>query len=220
MARFGCRDMVILYGSTEAGPVSILRPGDVARKPETVGRAYLDVDVRLIDEHARDVMPGAVGEIAVRSELTMLGYWRNPEETARTKRNGWVLTGDLGAYDADGFLSIVGRCKEVIRSGGESIFPAEIERVLLTHPQIREAGVVGIPDPHWGEAVAAAIVLREGAALTEADVIEHVRTHLAGYKKPRHVCFVSELPRTAASQQVHKPLLREQILQQLADGND
>ena len=216
MTRFGCRDMVILYGSTEAGPVSILRPCDVARKPETVGRAYLDVDVRLVDEHARDVIPGAVGEIAVRSELTMQGYWRNPDETARIKRNGWVLTGDLGAYDADGFLSIVGRRKEVIRSGGESIFPAEIERVLLSHPQIREASVVGIPDPHWGEAVAAAVVLRDGAALAETDVIEHVRAHLAGYKKPRHVFFFKDLPRTAASQQVHKPLLREQILQRLA----
>ena len=214
--RFGGRDLVILYGSTEAGPVSILRPRDVARRPESVGRPYLDVDIRLVDEEGHDVASGAVGEIAVRSEFTMQAYWRNAEETARTKRDGWVFTGDLGAFDAEGFLSIVGRRKEVIRSAGENVFPVEIERVLLTHAQIREASVVGIPDPHWGEAAVAAIVLRDGAMLTAADVVAFLRQHLAGYKKPRHVCFLPELPRTAASQQVHKPLLRELLLEQIA----
>jgi acyl-CoA synthetase (AMP-forming)/AMP-acid ligase II len=211
-----CRDMVILYGSTEAGPVSVLRPPDVARKPETVGRPYLDVDVRLVDEDGRDVPRGAVGEIVARSEFTMLGYWRNPEETARTKRDGWVHTGDLGTFDDEGFLSVVGRRKEVIRSAGESIFPAEIERVLLAHPDVREASVVGIPDSYWGEAVVAAVVLRAGATLDADAVVAHVREHLAGYKKPKHVCFLSELPRTAASQQVHKTLLREIVLRRLA----
>jgi fatty-acyl-CoA synthase len=218
MERLRCRDMVILYGSTEAGPVSVLRPPDVRRKPETVGRPYLDVDVRLVSEDGRDVARGDVGEIVVRSEFTMRGYWRNPDETARTKCCGWVHTGDLGAFDDEGFLSVVGRRKEVIRSGGESIFPAEIERVLAAHPDVREAGVVGVPDPHWGEAVVAAVVLRDGAALTPEDVVEHVRRHLAGYKKPRHVCFLAALPRTAASQQVHKPLLRELVLRRLAEA--
>jgi acyl-CoA synthetase (AMP-forming)/AMP-acid ligase II len=215
MERFRCERMVILYGSTEAGPVSVLRPRDVLRKPETVGRPYLDVDVRLLDEEGHDVPRGSAGEIAVRSEFTMQGYWRNPEETARTLRNGWVHTGDLGVFDEEGFLSIVGRRKEVIRSGGESIFPAEIERVLLAHPDIREAAVVGVPDPHWGEAVVAALVLRDGAALTAEQVVDHVRSHLAGFKKPRHVCFFPALPRTAASRQVHKPMLRELVLHQL-----
>jgi fatty-acyl-CoA synthase len=210
--------MVILYGSTEAGPVSVLRPPDVARKPETVGRPYLDVDVRLVDEDGRPVVRGEVGEITVRSEFTMLGYWRNPEETARTVRDEWVHTGDLGVFDDEGFLAVVGRRKEVIRSGGESIFPAEIERVLLAHAAIREAAVVGVPDSHWGEAVVAAIVLRDGATLTPEDVVGHVRTRLAGYKKPRHVVFLPELPRTAASQQVHKPLLREVVLRRLASA--
>ncbi|MGH7893796.1 MAG: class I adenylate-forming enzyme family protein [Candidatus Binatia bacterium] len=216
MDRFRCGRMAILYGSTEAGPVSVLCPPDVARKAETVGRPYLDVDVRLVDGAGCDVARGGVGEIAVRSEFTMQGYWRNPDETARTIRDGWVLTGDLGAFDAEGFLSIVGRRKEVIRSGGETIFPAEIERVLLTHDAIREASVVGIPDPYWGEAVAVAVVLRDGAALTEGDVVAHVRRHLAGYKKPRHVLFLPDLPRTPASQQVHKPRLREILLQRIA----
>ena len=216
MERFHCPRMVILYGSTEAGPVSVLRPPDVSARPETVGRPYLDVDVRLVDDVGSPVSAGDVGEIAVRSEFTMAAYWRNPEETARTKRDGWVHTGDLGVFDAEGFLSIVGRKKEVVRSGGESIFPAEIERVLLGHPAIREAAIVGIPDPHWGEAVVAAIVLHANAALTADDAVAHVRMHLAGYKKPRHVVFFDELPRTAASRQVHKPLLRELVLERLA----
>src|SRR5262249_42072769 len=162
------------------------------------------------------VVPGAVGEIAVRSEFTMQGYWRNPQETARVLRDGWVCTGDLGAFDGEGFLSIVGRRKEVIRSAGESIFPVEIERVLLLHPDIDDASVLGVPDPHWGEAVVAAIVVRPGMTLSAAEVIEHVRAHLASYKKPRHVCFLAALPRTASSQQVQKPLLRELVLQQLS----
>ncbi len=216
MTRFRCRNMIILYGSTEAGPVSVLQPADVPRKPETVGRPFLNVDVRLVDDAGREVAPGAVGEIAARSEFTLQRYWRNPEETARTLRDGWVLTGDLGAFDAEGCLSIVGRRKEVIRSGGENIFPVEIERVLLTHPAIREASVVGIPDAHWGEAAVAAVVTHDGATLTADEVIEHVRTCLAGYKKPRHVCFFPSLPRTVASQQVHKPLLKELVLQKLA----
>jgi len=216
MTRFRCPRMAILYGSTEAGPVSVLRPRDVRLRPETVGRPYLDVDVRLVDDAGAVVAPGAAGEIAVRSEFTMDAYWRNPEETARTKRDGWVHTGDLGVFDAEGFLSIVGRKKEVLRSGGESIFPAEIERVLLAHAAIREAAVVGIPDPHWGEAVVATVVLHPGATLTADDVVTHVRAHLAGYKKPRHVVFLDELPRTAASRQVHKPLLREMVLARLA----
>jgi acyl-CoA synthetase (AMP-forming)/AMP-acid ligase II len=218
MQRFGCPNMVILYGSTEGGPVSVLRPHDVLHRPESVGRPYIDVDVRLVDEEGRDVAPGGVGEIAVRSEFTMQAYWRNPEETARTKRDGWVHTGDLGVFDAEGFLSIVGRRKEVIRSGGENIFPVEIERLLMRHPQIREASVVGVPDDQWGEAAAAAIVLREGAALSADDVIAYLRQHLAAYKKPRHVHFLPELPRTAASQQVHKPLLRELLIKQISSG--
>jgi fatty-acyl-CoA synthase len=113
-------------------------------------------------------------------------------------------------------LSIVGRRKEVIRSGGESIFPVEIERVLLEHAAVREASVLGVPDPHWGEAVAAVIVPEDGATLGADEVVEYLKTRLASYKKPRHVLFLSRLPRTASSQQVHKSLLREMVLEELA----
>ncbi len=214
--RFRCPNMFIIYGSTEAGPVCALRPSAIAERPESVGRPFLNVEVRLLDPAGREVATGEIGEIAVRSEFTMRGYWRMPEETARAIPDGWVRTGDLGAFDGAGFLSIVGRLKEVIRSAGENIFPAEIERVLLEHPAIREAAAVGVPDPEWGEALAVAIVVKDGAEISAAQVVEHVRSRLAGFKKPRHVCFVVELPRTAASRQVHKSLLREQMLQILS----
>jgi len=215
LERFRYPEMVILYGSTEAGPVSILRSRDVRRKPETVGRPYLDVEVRLVGDNGVEVGAGDAGEITVRSEFTMAAYWRNPEETARTVRDGWVHTGDLGVFDDEGMLSIVGRSKEVIRSAGESIFPVEIERVLLTHPRVREVSVLGIPDAHWGEAVVAAIVARAGDAPNEDDLVAHVRAHLASFKKPRHIVFLPELPRTPASQQVHKALLREMVMAQI-----
>lgn len=215
MARFRCRELFIFYGSTEAGPVTALRPRDTARKPETIGRPALNVDVRVVDAAGREVAAGETGEILVRSVFNLLGYWKSPEETAKTIGDGWVHTGDLASVDEEGFLSIVGRLKEVIRSGGENIFPAEVERVLLAHPDIREAALVGVPDAHWGEAAAAAIVPRAGAQLSPEDVAAHVGAQLAGFKKPRHVLFFDELPRTAASRQVQKPLLREHILARL-----
>jgi acyl-CoA synthetase (AMP-forming)/AMP-acid ligase II len=210
--RFGKRNLFIIYGSTEAGPVATLRPVDLFRKPGSVGRPALNVEVRVVDDDDRDVPAGAPGEIICRSEFNMRGYWRMPAETAATLRGGWVHTGDLGVLDDDGFLFIVGRKKEMIKSGGENIFPVEVERVLLEHPAIDEAAVLGIPDADWGESVLAVVVRRPGHPLTEADVIDHVRTRLAGFKKPRAVWFVHDLPRTAATRQVQKTLLREQFL--------
>jgi fatty-acyl-CoA synthase len=203
--RFRNPNLSIQYGQTEAGPVATLRPRDVLRKPTSVGRPALNVDVRLVGATG----PGAVGEIACRSEFTMLGYWRMPEATAETLRGGWVHTGDLGTFDDEGFLHIAGRVREMIKTGGESVYPAEVERCLLEHPAIAEAAVFGVPDAHWGEAVVAAVVPRAGAALDEAAVVAHVRGRLAGYKKPQHVLLLDALPRTASTRQVQKTLLRE-----------
>jgi len=172
--------------------------------------------VKICDEHGDEVPPGEVGEIVCRGPLVCDGYYKNPEANATSFRDGWLLTGDLGRFDDEGFLSIVGRVKDVIRSGGENVFPVEIERVLALHEAVREAAVVGVPDARWGEAAVAALVLRDGAALGVDDVLEHLRRHLAGYKKPRDVCFFTELPRTAASQQVDKRRLRELVLERLA----
>jgi fatty-acyl-CoA synthase len=214
--RFRNRNLFIIYGSTEAGPVATLRPADLFRKPGSVGRPALNVELRVVDDDDRDVPAGSPGEIICRSEFNMRGYWRMPAESAATLRGGWVHTGDLGVLDDDGFLFIAGRKKEMIKSGGENIFPVEVERVLFEHPAIAEAAVLGIPDPDWGESVLAVVVRRAGTQLTEADVVKHVRGRLAGFKKPRVVWFVDALPRTAATRQVQKTLLREQFLQRAA----
>jgi acyl-CoA synthetase (AMP-forming)/AMP-acid ligase II len=210
--RFRNPNLQILYGQTEAGPVAALRPRDALRKPTSVGQPVLNVDVRIVDAEDRDVGAGETGEIVCQSEFNMLGYWRMPEETARTLRGGWVHTGDLGTLDDEGFLHIAGRVKEMIKCGGENVFPVEVERCLLAHPAIAEAAVFGVPDPHWGEVVAAAVVRRPGVLLTEADVTEYVRAQLAGYKKPRIVRFLDTLPRTASTRQVQKTLLCQQVL--------
>ena len=209
--RFRNPNLFIMYGQTEAGPVASLRPRDVLRKPTSVGRPALNVDVRVVDADDREVEAGATGEIVCRSEFTMLGYWRMPDATAQALRGGWLHTGDLGAFDDEGFLHIAGRLKEMIKCGGENVFPAEVERCLLDHPGIAEAAVFGVPDPDWGEIVAAAVVCRPGTALGEDDVVEHVRAHLAGFKKPRIVRFLDMLPRTASTGQVQKTLLRERF---------
>jgi len=208
--RFRNPNLSIMYGQTEAGPVATLRAPDVLRKPTSVGRPALNVDVRVVDADGNDVGTGATGEIVCRSEYTMLGYWRMPEATAEAFHGGWLHTGDLAALDDEGFLHVAGRVKEMIKCGGENVFPAEVERCLIEHPAIAEAAVFGIPDAHWGEIVAAAVVRRNGVALTEDDVVTHVRARLAGYKKPRIVRFLDALQRTASTRQVQKSLLRQQ----------
>jgi acyl-CoA synthetase (AMP-forming)/AMP-acid ligase II len=135
-----------------------------------------------------------------------------PEATAAAFHGDWLRTGDLAAVDDEGFLHIAGRVKEMIKSGGESVFPAEVERCLLDHPGVAEAAVFGVPHEHWGEAVIAAVVPRPGAALDEPGVVAHVKARLAGYKKPQHVWVLDALPRTASTRQVQKTVLREQWL--------
>ena len=210
---FGVDAMVVMYGQTEAGPVSCLRARDLRRKPGSVGQPVNAVDVRIVDASGEDVPPGTPGEIVVRSDFNMLGYWRMPEATAAAFAGGWLHTGDLALWDEEGFLHIVGRSKEMIKTGGENVFPAEIEQTLLAHPDVVECAVVGVPDADWGESVLAVVVPRSGRALSEQDVVEHVRARLAGYKKPRHVRFLDELPRTASTRQVQKALLADRFVQ-------
>lgn len=210
---FGVASMVVMYGQTEAGPVSCLRARDLWRKPGSVGQPVNDVDVRIVDARGEDVPVDTPGEIVVRSDFNMLGYWRMPEATAAAFAGGWLHTGDLALHDADGFLHIVGRSKEMIKTGGENVFPAEVEQTLLAHPDVTECAVVGVPDADWGESVLAVVVRRAGTLLTEDEIVAHVRERLAGYKKPRHVRFVDELPRTASTRQVQKALLADRFVQ-------
>jgi fatty-acyl-CoA synthase len=192
----------IFYGSTEAGPGTVLAHADLARKPGSVGLPQPGVDVRLDN-----------GEVCIRSDLLMDGYFDQPDATAEALRDGWYHTGDLGALDDEGYLSIIGRVRDVIRTGGETVAPAEVESALVTHSAVREVAVVGIPDAKWGEIVCAVIVPEPGAG-DELDLVKvraHADTSIAPFKQPRRLEIVDELPRTPATGQVQRALLVERI---------
>jgi acyl-CoA synthetase (AMP-forming)/AMP-acid ligase II len=193
----------IYYGSTEVGPGTILGSADLARKPGSVGLPQPGVELQLSD----------AGEVCLRSELLMDGYFENPDATAAAvDAENWYHTGDLGALDDEGYLSIVGRVRDVLRTGGETVSPIEVEAVVATHPAVAEVAVVGLADPEWGEVVCAVVVVVPGA---EAPGVEELRAHcaeqLAGFKQPRRVEVVDALPRTSATGQVQRTLLVERI---------
>jgi acyl-CoA synthetase (AMP-forming)/AMP-acid ligase II len=192
----------IYYGSTEAGPATLLGDVDLARKPGSVGLPVPSVDLRLTDE----------GEVCVRSEFLMAGYFEQPEATAAALRDGWYHTGDLGALDDEGYLSIVGRARDVLRTGGETVAPGEVEGVLRDHPGIAEVAVVGLPDVEWGEVVCAVVVPAAGAdELSLAALRSHCDGRLAAFKHPRRLELVDELPRTPATGQIQRTLLVERL---------
>ena len=199
--RFPDSAIRVYYGATETGSATALLDVDVFRKPGSVGQPSPSVELRI----------GEGGEIQLRSPLLMDGYFENPDATAIALRDGWYCTGDIGALD-EGYLSVVGRMKELIRTGGEAVAPAEVEAVLAAHPHIREVAVVGIPDPQWGEVVCAVVVPEPGVDLVLADVQKVSDAQLAGFKRPRRLEIVEALPRTAATGQVQRMLLVEQIL--------
>lgn len=161
----------------------------------SAGRARLGVQFRIQDDKGRELPPGEVGEIAVRGDTLMKGYWNNPEATAETIRDGWLRTGDVGYVDEQGFLYILDRSKDMIISGGNNIYPREVEEVLLRHPAVSEVCVFGVPDPEWGESVKAVVVPKPGHEVSAEELIAFCREHLASYKKPKSVDFVSELPK-------------------------
>ncbi|MGH9270076.1 MAG: AMP-binding enzyme, partial [Ilumatobacteraceae bacterium] len=161
------------------------------------------------------VAPGAVGEIVHRSPQAMVGYWDDPDKTADAFRGGWFHSGDLGVMDTDGYLSIVDRKKDMIKTGGENVASREVEEVLFQHPAVAEVAVFGVPDPHWIEAVAAVVVLRPGHDAQPTELIEHVRRHLAGYKTPKHVTIGDALPKNPSGK-ILKRQLREQFAGQEA----
>ncbi|OGP69218.1 MAG: hypothetical protein A2169_06145 [Deltaproteobacteria bacterium RBG_13_47_9] len=209
------------YGQTESGPIiTILHPEDHViegserqlKKLASAGRPVVDYEVRIIDEQGRDARPGEVGEVIGRSEAQMKRYWKLPEESRKKLRDGWLHTGDLGKFDEDGYLYIVDRKDDMIISGGVNIYPREVEEVLYEHPSVLEASVIGVPDDYWGEAVKAFIVLRPGAAVSEAEIIKFCGEHLAGYKKPKKVEFWGELPKSPQGK-ILKKAIRDHILQ-------
>lgn len=198
------------YGMTESSAtITTLKPMHILDKMASVGQPFINVEVRLAGENGEDVSPGDTGEILARGPNIMVGYYKDPEATAETLKDGWLHTGDLGKMDQEGFLHIVGRKKDMIISGGENIFPSEIEEVLYRHPKILEAAVIGLPDPMWGESIHAVIVLKQGRGMTETEVIDFCKDHIASFKKPKSVEFVESLPRSPAGK-VLKRVLREE----------
>jgi len=190
--------LIQVYGTTETCPIAAyLRIEDARRKAGAAGLPALYCALRIVDENDNDVPAGADGEILVRGPNVMQGYWNAPAATATALRGGWYHSGDIGHVDVEGYLHVVARKYDLIISGGENIYPAEIENVLLEHPAIVEACVVGCPDERWGEAAVAAVVLKPGARLSAADVIAMLDGRIARYKQPRAVRFVDSLPRTA-----------------------
>ena len=187
------------YGLTEAAPnVLCLPPEDARRKLGFAGKPYPHVDVALRDTETGALVDGAgVGELVVRGPNVFAGYWRNPEATEAAFADGWLLTGDVAERDEESFYRIAGRIKDMVISGGENVYPAEIEDVLHGHAAVLEAAVVGVPDARWGEACAAFVVLRESGAATEEDLVEHCSERLARFKVPKRFAFVEELPRSS-----------------------
>jgi acyl-CoA synthetase (AMP-forming)/AMP-acid ligase II len=192
----------ITYGSTEAGGVCRLWPQDIHRKPGSVGPPALGSEVRLSED----------GELLVRNPVLMNGYFRDPEATAAALVDGWFHTGDLAERDDEGYYSIVGRAKEVIRTGGETVAPVEVDNVVLSIPGVLDAGVAGVPDDDWGELVTAFVVLQPGWSLDLATVRRHCAGRLASYKHPRRLVVVDALPRTGATHQIQRRVLVEWAL--------
>jgi acyl-CoA synthetase (AMP-forming)/AMP-acid ligase II len=183
-----------IYGATEAAPLTYNRPGRV--RVGSIGQAAEGVRIRLLDSEGRDVALGEVGEICIQSAVLMIGYWNDPEATRNAIRDGWFHTGDLARCDGDGYYWFAGRSKQIIIRGGSNISPQEVESVLVEHPLIREAAVIGRPDRVWGEIVVAYVVLQAGQSLTDEELIAFARTRMAAYKIPEHVVFMDALART------------------------
>ncbi|MCC6203195.1 MAG: AMP-binding protein [Gammaproteobacteria bacterium] len=200
-----------LYGSTEAGMVSALRYEDHPDWAHVTGRQALLTESRIVDDTGRVVGLGEVGEIIVRQEtMGMIDYWRNPEASAATIRNGWIHTGDLARVERNGYFTVIDRLKEIIISGGENIYPKEVENVIAAHPAVREVAVFGLPDPLYGETVCAALACWPGKSTSAEEITQLCREQLAAYKRPRRIEFVEALPRNA-SDKIQKNLLRQRF---------
>jgi fatty-acyl-CoA synthase len=188
--------------------MAISKPEDMARKPTAAGMPVWCVDLRIVDENDKPVRVGEVGEIICQSPLATHGYYKNPEATNASFRDGWFYTGDLGYFDEEGYLFVAGRKKDMVKSGGISIYPLEIEGVLYQHPDVVEAAVIGVPDVQWGEALKAVAVLKEGAKITGDELRQFCKDRLSSYKVPKSVDFVASLPHTEVGK-VNKVKVRE-----------
>lgn len=199
------------FGMTETSPnAACLQPEDVLDHAGSVGRPVAFVDMRILDELDQDVPVGEVGELCLRGPSIFVGYWNRPEATAEAIRDGWFHTGDLATVDADGYYRLVDRKKDMVITGGENVYPIEVEQVLYGHPEVAEVAVIGIPDDEWGEVVAAVVVTAGGSTLTEDALRGWARERIARFKVPRRITFVDELPRNATGKILKRELRRTQ----------
>lgn len=210
MELFGCQ-FAQVYGLTEtAGAATYMLPEDHAPergKLRSCGIPYPDIEIRCVDEEGNPVAQGAVGEITIKSDVIMKGYWKRPEATAEAVKNGWFYTGDAGYFDEEGYLYIHDRVKDMIVSGGENVYPAEVENAIFSHPQVADVAVVGVPDERWGEAVKAIIVPKPDCDVIEADIIAYAKERIAGYKCPKSVDIHPEpLPRNPSGKVLRREL--------------
>lgn len=208
------------FGMTEtSGNVLCLDPDDhmiaASTRPEllaTAGRPSPFIAVKLVDEKFQKVVPGEVGEIVMKSDSVMMGYWRRDDANAESFTDGWFHTGDMGCATEDGYIAIVDRKKDMIITGGENVYSREVEEIIYRHPGIQETAVIGLPDPVWGETVCAVVTKRSGYQVSADEILEICRKNLAGYKKPKQVIFVDEMPHTASGK-IQKKKLRQAILE-------
>jgi fatty-acyl-CoA synthase len=198
-----------LYGQTEIAPLAtMLGPDEQLTKPGSCGRAVINVETRVVDDAMRDVAAGEVGEIVHRSPQLLTGYFRDDERTAAAFEGGWFHSGDLATIDADGYITVVDRKKDMIKSGGENVASREVEEAIYMLPQVSEVAVVGLPHPRWVEAVTAIVVVKAGHALDESKVLEHCNAQLASYQAPKRVVFVESLPKNPSGKLLKRELRR------------
>jgi len=205
------------YGSTEAGIVTVLGPDEQLTKPGSIGRESLGTDeIKILDENRQPVAPGQIGELYSRGPMLFDGYFKDEAKTRAAHAGEWFSAGDMAYQDEDGYYFLVDRKHNMIITGGEHVFPSEVENVICRHPAVMDAAVVGVPHEKWGEAVCAVIIRKPGAECSEEEVVQHCRQHLAGYKRPKRVVFIEpgQMPRTATGKILHR-ILRER----LADGD-
>jgi acyl-CoA synthetase (AMP-forming)/AMP-acid ligase II len=204
-------EVLQVYGLTEScGPGCLLMGEDGLTRAGSTGRGYFYTDVRVVGADGKDCAPDEAGEILLRGPHNMVGYWNRPDATAQALRDGWLHTGDVGTMDAEGFVTIRDRMKDMLISGGENIYPAEVENMLLGHPALADAAVIGLPSPKWGEVPLAVVVPKKGASLTDAELLAWCKGRLAGFKLPKAAVIVAEIPRNPSGK-ILKRILRDQF---------
>jgi len=209
MEQFRNSSLFEMYGSTEAGWVTVLRPDEQFSKLGSIGRELAGTGrVRLLDDAGVEVPDGEVGELYSRTPYAFQGYWKLPDKSAEAFRGAYCTVGDMARFDADGYLHLVDRKKNVIISGGENIYPSEIEGVVASHPKVMDVAVIGVPHDKWGESVHAVVIARDGQRMTEQEIHDWCIDKMAGYKRPRSVAFIREedMPRTATGKILHRVL--------------